>query len=186
MGLTCDDCGPAGSGVSSTLTASSADGPRRRSRSTGSVESVERLARSSPVPSQAQSGASTQRRVSDQTRDRLRNGVDGARRRLRRTAPRVIALLVFAAIVAALALPSVLPARPATPAFAASVGTLDFSYQANGVKAPTGRKPEAAKLWVTDGSWWGVLFDRSRDAYMIYRFDWDANDWISTGQMVTG
>ncbi len=93
-------------------------------------------------------------------------------------------MLVFAAILAALALPSMLPAQQATRAVTKVVGSLDFSYQANGVKAPTGRKPEAAKLWVTDGSWWGVLFDRSRDAYMIYRFDWEADQWVSTGQMV--
>ena len=93
-------------------------------------------------------------------------------------------MVVFAVIVAALALPSMLPAQTVTQTSSGGVGSIDFSYQANGVKAPTGRKPEAAKLWVTDGSWWGVLFDRSRDAYMIYRFDWDADAWVSTGQMV--
>jgi hypothetical protein len=113
-----------------------------------------------------------------------RDGLAVVRRRLKRTAPRVIAAMVFAAIVAALALPSLLQPEPTTRSVSRGVGTVGFSFQAPGVKAPTGRKPEASKLWVADGSWWGVLFDRSRDAYMMYRFDWDADTWIATGQMV--
>ena len=96
----------------------------------------------------------------------------------------MIAVAAFVVIVGALALPSVLHQEASTGSASQGVGSVDFSYQAKGVKAPTGRKPEAAKLWVHDGSWWGVLFDRSRDAYMIYRFDWDADEWVETGQMV--
>ena len=103
---------------------------------------------------------------------------------MRRTAPRVIGFIAIGAIIAALALPSVLESRPAVGSVTRGVGTVDFSYQAQGVKAPTGRKPEAAKLWFNDGSWWGVLFDRSRDGYMIYRFDWDSDAWVGTGQTV--
>ena len=110
--------------------------------------------------------------------------LDGIARRLRQAGPRIIGLTAIAVIIGALALPSVLEPRPAARSDTAGVGTVDFSYQAQGVKAPTGRKPEAAKLWFHDGSWWGVLFDRSRDAYMIYRFDWDADEWVATGQMV--
>ncbi len=185
MVTTCDDGRPAGAGVSSNLTASSTDGPRRRSRSTGSADGAVRLARSAPpVRSQAPSGASGHRLVPDTISDRFGPAVDRGLRRLRHTAPRVIGLVAIGGIIAALALPSVLESRPATGSLSRGVGTVDFSYQAQGVKAPTGRKPEAAKLWFNDGSWWGVLFDRSRDAYMIYRFDWDSDSWVGTGQMV--
>src|SRR2546428_176660 len=92
---------------------------------------------------------------------------------------------IFATLVLALTVPSLIP--PGTPADEGpgnDVGTVDFSFQANGVKAPTGRKPEAAKLWVNDGSWWGVLFVPARDAYMIERFDWPTGAWVDTGVMV--
>ena len=122
--------------------------------------------------------------AADTLADRLGATVDRGRRRMRRAAPRVIGLVALGAVIAALALPSVLESRPIERSVSRGVGTVDFSYQAQGVKAPTGRKPEAAKLWFADGSWWGVLFDRSRDGYLIFRFDWESDSWIGTGQMV--
>jgi len=106
-------------------------------------------------------------------------------RRIAGTPPRLIALALFACLVLALTIPSLIPiSSPIDAALGNDVGAVDFSFQANGVKAPTGRKPEAAKLWVNDGSWWGVLFVPARDAYMIERFDWPTGTWIDTGTMV--
>jgi len=111
-----------------------------------------------------------------------------ARRLARRIAsapPKLVALGLFGSLVLALTVPSLIPANaPADAAPGNDVGTVDFSFQANGVKAPTGRKPEAAKLWINDGSWWGVLFVPARDAYMIERFDWPTGTWVDTGVMV--
>src|SRR3972149_1987511 len=132
-------CGPAGTGGSPTVTASSADG---------------------------------------------RHPPASLWRRVRRASPRMLALVIFAVVVAALAAPSIFRSDKPAEAVTRGVGSVDLSYQAKGVKARTGRKPEASKLWIHDGSWWGVLFDRSRDAYMIYRFDWEADEWIPNGQMV--
>jgi len=61
---------------------------------------------------------------------------------------------------------------------------MDFSFAANGVKSPTGRKPEAAKLWFNDGSWWGSLFVPARDAYVIERFETATGTWIDTGTIL--
>ena len=96
----------------------------------------------------------------------------------------LLRMLPPVAFVAALAAPSIFPSEEPAAAATAGVGSRGLSYEANGVKAPTGRKPEASKLWIHDGSWWGVLFDRSRDAYMIFRFDFEADEWIPNGQMV--
>ncbi len=62
-------------------------------------------------------------------------------------------------------------------------GSRDFSYAASGVSAPTGQKPQS-KLWFNDGSWWGVLFDKSAEEYHIYRYDWAAHTWGDTGTVV--
>jgi hypothetical protein len=67
------------------------------------------------------------------------------------------------------------------------VGYRDFSYQTSSPNttpsAPTAKEVQS-KLWFNDGSWWGVLFTVSAKAYQIYRFDWAAQSWISTGVTV--
>lgn len=114
--------------------------------------------------------------------DRIRS----ASRRLRRLPRGRLAAGAFGVLVLALTLPSLVPggstgAQRTNPA---GVGFEDFSFAANGVKAPTGRKPEAAKLWFADGSWWGDLFRPSRDAYTINRFEPATQDWIDTGAII--
>ena len=96
----------------------------------------------------------------------------------------LLAVAAAVALVTVLVLPSVVgrPGRPAGQS--ADVGWVGFSFAANGVKAPTGRKPESAKLWFNDGSWWGVLFRPSRDAYVIHRFDEGSSTWVDTGVVI--
>jgi len=66
-----------------------------------------------------------------------------------------------------------------TPALAAAdVGYRDTSY--TGALEPTGPKPQS-KLWHTDGLWWGALYNPSAKQHQIFRFNWDANTWSSTG-----
>jgi hypothetical protein len=104
------------------------------------------------------------------------------RRRFRRLG--TVALLAVLAVVGiVLAAPAGAPATP-SPAQAGSAGTLDFSYKAAGVSAPTGRKTEASKLWFSDGSWWGVLFRVSRDAFTINRYDAARAEWVDTGVVI--
>jgi len=105
--------------------------------------------------------------------------------RLRRRPPAVLAALAFAILVAGLTVPSMLSGRAAPVGLnPAGVGYNDFSFAANGVKAPTGRKPEAAKLWFNSGSWWGALFRPSQDSYTINRFDVATQQWIDTGAII--
>ena len=67
----------------------------------------------------------------------------------------------------------------ATPAQAVvDVGYRAFAY--NGTSAPTGQKPQS-KLWFNDGSWWGSLYNSSAGDFFIYRYNWTANSWSSTG-----
>jgi len=96
----------------------------------------------------------------------------------------LLVVAAAAALVTVLALPSVVgrPGRPAGQS--ADVGWVGFPFAANGVNAPTGRKPEASKLWFTDGSWWGILFRPSRDAYVIHRLDQGSSTWVDTGVVV--
>lgn len=65
---------------------------------------------------------------------------------------------------------------------AAQAGYRDFSY---GVATnPTGNKPQS-KLWYTsDGTWWGVLFNKITTDYDIYRFDKATQSWSDTGTLV--
>ena len=113
--------------------------------------------------------------------------------RIRRGTRRVLALPkaalaagAFGILVAALTLPSLVPGGSAgnERVNPAGAGYEDFSFAANGVKAPTGRKPGAAKLWFADGSWWASLFRPTRDAYTINRFDPETHSWIDTGAIV--
>lgn len=49
--------------------------------------------------------------------------------------------------------------------------------------APTGEKPES-KLWWTDGSWWGVLFDTVSRTHRISRLDRASQTWVGTTTLV--
>jgi Bacterial Ig-like domain len=62
----------------------------------------------------------------------------------------------------------------------ADTGYRDFSFSAPSVSNPTGEKPQS-KLWFNDGTWWGSLFNRSTEAYHIYRYDRATHTWSDTG-----
>ena len=64
-------------------------------------------------------------------------------------------------------------------------GYFDFTYPSGTGKDnhPTGDKPES-KLWWHDGSWWGVLWSTSGNAYHIYKLTWATQSWIDTGTVV--
>ena len=62
----------------------------------------------------------------------------------------------------------------------ADTGYRDFSFSAPNVVSPTGEKPQS-KLWFNDGTWWGSLFNRSTEAYHIYRYDRTTHTWSDTG-----
>ena len=78
-----------------------------------------------------------------------------------------------------------LPGQKLTPSAqaASNVGYRDFSYAASGVSAPTGQKPQS-KLWFNDGSWWGILFNKSAEEYHIYQYNWATHAWSDTGTLV--
>ena len=107
-------------------------------------------------------------------------------RRLLALPKAALAAGAFGILVAVLTLPSLVPGGSVTDERVnpAGAGYEDFSFAANGVKAPTGRKPEAAKLWFADGSWWASLFRPTKDAYTINRFDPEMHQWIDTGAIV--
>lgn len=77
-------------------------------------------------------------------------------------------------------------AVPTALAAAADVGYRDFSYA--GVKGADNTSAASVqnKLWVHDGSWWGVLFDNASvdPAYRIYKFHMGTQTWINTGVTV--
>jgi len=60
--------------------------------------------------------------------------------------------------------------------------TAGFVY-GTGVSAPTAREGQS-KLWVHDGSWWGVLYDRDAGATQIHRLETGSNRWTTTGVAV--
>ncbi len=63
------------------------------------------------------------------------------------------------------------------------MGYRDFQYNKN-APTPTSTKPQS-KLWYTaDGTWWGVLFNKSTNRYDIYRFDKATQSWSDTGTVV--
>jgi hypothetical protein len=130
-------------------------------------------------------GASTHHQVEPPTRP-IRRRIKAAVRRIAKLPIPVLAALAFAILVLALTVPSILPGGPASagPASPAGVGYQDFSFAANGVKAPTGRKPESSKLWFNDGFWWGSMFRPTRDAYTINRFDKATQSWVDTGTII--
>ena len=65
---------------------------------------------------------------------------------------------------------------------AGDVGYQDASFGTD-VSAPTGQKPES-KLWVNDGSWWGVLYSLTAKKFTIQRFVWASDSWVDTGVAV--
>jgi hypothetical protein len=66
---------------------------------------------------------------------------------------------------------------------ASNIGYRDFSFAAPGVGVPTSMMAQS-KLWFNDGTWWGVLFDRSTEEYHIYRYHWATHTWDDTGTLV--
>ncbi|TDK28161.1 hypothetical protein E2F48_03450 [Arthrobacter crusticola] len=84
-----------------------------------------------------------------------------------------IALLVAVAVTAAL---------PITVQ-AADLGKPGQSYAGDGVTTPTADKAQS-KLWVQDGSWWGLLWSASANATKIHRLDAATQVWQETGTVV--
>jgi hypothetical protein len=130
-------------------------------------------------------GASTHRQAIARSKS-MRGRIRTVAVRIAALPKALLAAVGFAAMIGALTIPSFLPGGPALdgPVAPAGVGFQDFSFAANGVKAPTGRKPEAAKLWFNDGFWWGAMFRPTRDAYTINRFDAATQAWIDTGTII--
>src|SRR4051812_37117370 len=60
---------------------------------------------------------------------------------------------------------------------ATNVGFMGPSSAGAGT-APTGQKPES-KLWVANGSWWGVLY--APGGFRIHRLDRATETWVDTG-----
>jgi hypothetical protein len=131
-------------------------------------------------------GALTQRRGRAAPEPVRRSRLRAAAARFVALPPALLAAVALAIVVGGLTLPSILSGQTAGdgPVTPAGAGVEDFSFAANGVKAPTGRKPEAAKLWFNDGSWWGAMFRPTRDAYTINRFDVTTQQWIDTGAII--
>jgi hypothetical protein len=86
---------------------------------------------------------------------------------------------IIVPLTAALVLVWISTANSSTPVTA---GYSDFSYGTS-VSAPTGQKPQS-KLWFNDGSWWGVLWNRSTAKYQIHKFDVPSQSWTSTSTIV--
>jgi len=89
------------------------------------------------------------------------------------------ALVVVAALAAGV--PVLADARPAG---LPDLGTVDAAYGTS-VTAPTMREGQS-KLWVHDGAWWGVLFDRDTGAFQIHRLEAGSRSWVATGVAVDG
>ena len=87
------------------------------------------------------------------------------------------ALLVHSALARVEAAPS---SQPLDPSLAADVGYSDFGYGPGTLATPTADKPQS-KLWWTDGSWWGCLWDPIALSHRIHRFDSVAHTWTSAG-----
>src|SRR5215204_3129220 len=87
--------------------------------------------------------------------------------------------------IAALMLAAVLGSGwwDASVALAADTGYRDFYFSSTGVTHPTEEKSQS-KLWYNDGSWWGIIFNRSTKKHQIYRYDWASHAWNDTGTVV--
>ncbi len=90
---------------------------------------------------------------------------------------RLAAFLVFSAWARVEAAPSALPIDPS---LATDAGYQDFAFGAGTLAIPTADKPQS-KLWWTDGSWWGCLWDPVALSHRIQRFDFVAHTWTSVG-----
>jgi hypothetical protein len=81
------------------------------------------------------------------------------------------------------------PDAPAAAVDSTDIAIRDFPFgepgsrELGGGSGPTGQKPQS-KLWFNDGSWWGVLFDRSVGEYRIHSYGWDTRTWTDTGTLV--
>ncbi len=86
-------------------------------------------------------------------------------------------LLVVAAIFASMVVCSTVSAAQAG-------GFHDFSYaNSDGLKAPTGSKPES-KAWFNDGKWWAIMFNPALHGADIYKLDLTTQTWTDTGTAV--
>jgi hypothetical protein len=89
-------------------------------------------------------------------------------------------------VLAALAAGLVWLPGAAAAADPVTVGYRDHSYA--GTTAPTAEKPQS-KVWFTDGTWWGVLFQTTNPSpptgnFYIHRFDAATQSWVNTGTLV--
>src|SRR5829696_3320863 len=89
-------------------------------------------------------------------------------------------VIIIAAVLMAIVSTSLL-LGVASPAMAdpTDVGYRDFSFGTR-ASSPTADKPQS-KLWFNDGIWWGSLWNASTNRWEIYRFNWSAHTWSSTG-----
>jgi len=89
-------------------------------------------------------------------------------------------VIIIAAVLMAIVSTSLL-LGVASPAMAdpTDVGYRDFSFGTR-ASSPTAEKPQS-KLWFNDGIWWGSLWNASTNRWEIYRFNWSAHTWSSTG-----
>ena len=92
-------------------------------------------------------------------------------------------MVILAVVLSAIGVLGPYPENTPAALAAGDVGYRDFSFSANGVRNPTGEKPQS-KLWFNDGIWWGSLFNRSTEEYHIYRYDWAAHTWSDTGTLI--
>ncbi|WP_159616261.1 hypothetical protein [Arthrobacter zhaoguopingii] len=88
-------------------------------------------------------------------------------------------LRLFIALLFAVAVTVALP----LPAQAADVGVPGPSYAGDGVRTPTADKAQS-KLWIQDGTWWGLLWSASANATKIHRLDAATQEWQETETVV--
>ncbi|RJU00253.1 hypothetical protein D6T65_12860 [Arthrobacter frigidicola] len=69
------------------------------------------------------------------------------------------------------------------PAQAADVGVPGPSYAGDGVRTPTADKAQS-KLWIQDGTWWGLMWSASANATKIHRLDAATQEWQETGTVI--
>ncbi|MBJ2121643.1 hypothetical protein I6N91_11710 [Arthrobacter sp. MSA 4-2] len=88
-------------------------------------------------------------------------------------------LRLFIALLLAVTVTVTLP----VPAQAADVGVPGPSYAGDGVRTPTADKAQS-KLWIQDGTWWGLLWSASANATKIHRLDAATQVWQETETVV--
>lgn len=95
---------------------------------------------------------------------------------------RLVKILLGVALLVGISGFGLVGSNTGAKAAAIDVGYRDFTY--NNAPTPTGDKPQS-KLWYTpDGTWWGILFNKSTNRYDIYRFDKATQSWSDTGTIV--